>query len=177
MLTGGSVDALYSCEGGSDCDTEVPLAQSASSSSRKLSSFAQRFRLEWAQTRKRKEVSLEDCIILPDLPRDERLSRPLLCDVPFVLAPDAVIGIGGGEKYRPAEMDACSALVSLGGFSTSQIHSAARLTSSSRLLVHFSASRPDSFPLSVSRSSERVVATRVGLLEDEQDSFVPGVGC
>ena len=48
--------------------------------------------------------------------------------------------------------------------------------SSSRLLVHFSTPRPNSFPLSVSYSSERMVATRVGLLEDEQDSFVPGGG-
>ena len=176
MLSGGLQDALYSCKGDSDCGTEVPLVQFASGSSRKLNSFAERFRLELARTRKRKEVSLEDCIIPPDLARDDRLSRPLLCDVPFVFAPDAVIGIDSGGKYRPAELDACSALVSLGGLSTGQTHSAARLASNSRLLMHFSASRLDSFPLSASHSSERVTATRVGLREDEQDFFVRGGG-
>ena len=40
--------------------------------------------------------------------------------------------------------------------------------------MHFSASRPDSFPLSASHSSERVTATRVDLLEDEQDFLVLG---
>ena len=145
VLSGGSQDALYFYEGDSNCGTQEPLAQFASGSSRKLDSFAERFRLELARTRKRKEVSLEDCIIPPDLARDDRLSRPLLCDVPFVIAPDAVIGLDSGGKYRPAEMDACAALVSLGGLSTGQAHSAARSVSNSRLLVHFSASRPDSF--------------------------------
>ena len=40
-------------------------------------------------------------------------------------------------------------------------------------MVHFSASKPDSFPLAASHSSERATA-RVGLLEGEQDSFVLG---
>ena len=165
VLSGGSQDALYFYEGNSNCGTQEPLAQFASGSSRKLDSFAERFRLELALTRKRKEVSLEDCIIPPDLARDDRLSRPLLCDVPFVIAPDAVIGLDSGGKYRPAEMDACAALVSLGGLSTGQAHSAARSVSNSR---------PDSFPLSASYSSERVTATRVDLLEDEQDFLVLG---
>ena len=158
-----------------NCDTGVPLTQPASSSSRKLASFAQRFRLELNQKRKQEQVSLEDCI-LADLPRDDRLSRPLLCDVPFVLASSAEVGIGSGEKYRPAEMDTCSALMSLGGTSKPIEQQNVSGLSSSRLLVHFSTPRSDSFPLSVAHSSERMVATRVGLLEDEQDSFVPGGG-
>ena len=176
MPSSGSLDALDLCEGGSDRDTEVPLTQPASRGSRKLASFAQRFRLdELNQQRKQKQASLEDCIPA-DLPRDERLSRPLLCDVPLVLASSAEVGIGSCEIGRLAEMDACSALMSLGGTSNSTEQQNVPGLSSSRLLVHFSTPRPDSFPLSVSYSSERMAATRVGLLEDEQDSFAHGGG-
>ena len=146
-----------------NCDTGVPLTQPASSSSRKLASFAQRFRLELNQKRKQEQVSLEDCI-LADLPRDDRLSRPLLCDVPLVLASSAEVGIGSCEIDRLAEVDACSALMSLGGTSNSiEQQNILGGLSSSRLLVHFSTPRPGSFPLSVAYGSERMAATRVGL--------------
>ena len=84
-------------------DTEVPFAQPASSGSRRLASFAERFRLELNQQRKQKQASLEDGIPA-DLPRNDRLSRPSLCDVPLALSSSAEVGIGNREIDHLAEM-------------------------------------------------------------------------